>query len=1501
MKRIISALLVLLLIVSALPVDAGAVEYQIGDTIWTNGPQPTEETVKNSRWIPVIKGDNVQEYRTTASGTNEYQWIVEAYYGPGEKEGIPTSFTVMNVDPEGNPLPETEFVLFEIREDDLFLVASAKTDENGKAEFQDLCLEKGCDSSVWYLAQTNFNDNPLSELYHPYVGQWEVYITRNENGEHSLEILPAAMQLMSIRGEETTEETGITDNYDSTTSVLTLVNQPINIRLDIQVLFENGVIPEDITSCPVTVVFPRGTEIPMDLQLPEDGGTVMSDTLVGTLKPGVFTIKVDEEAMQQPGYTLYTTCSIARVGEDPVETNEVTLTKEKPAASITITHQYVEKGGKNTIIVQAQDENKKALKGAEFQLLDAAGAVAATYSGDSGNVIIDLTDKAEDGKTLTYSLVQSKSPNGYTKSEYAFDVTVKKSGEKTTIKAQRATNPILRLFRSGKDEGPNGEQIVVFPSDMIPSTLTVNMAFAGAVNALDTVTLKLADQNNQYIRTLSEGNNWQTKLENIPMSRYTITQEVEIDGYRLSSTYHAQGGIVTDGETEDSIQLTTENAELAITNELVTDERVYIDILDQSDDYVVGTAEDCSVFGLFLSGKDPAYTLTDGPSAVENNYSDGTPDGKIVFVLQDLIRNYADQMPDGLKLTLVMRQIKAPAGYVCSTDEFEISVEKKDGIINHNITYLGIPVTGRMTFRNTKILATPDAVILQTKDQDGKPLGGAEYSLVDKEGNICWEGKDDDQDGTITVEELEELVQNHEDQITEEETTLYLKQTGNPDGYKLSITEYEVLVKKVGNSILGEIPEAEETEDGLLLVFQNEKEQSSSELPEPPGPNDTSKRVVIETRDSKGTLLRGAEYALVDSTETIVFWESADDDRDGKIIIENQEDLIANQSDIITEQRTQLKLVQTKSPDKYVLSSTTFSVTAQKEGDVICCEILGGEETADGLKLIFRNEAEPDDMEPDDSTPSNPAVVTDASNVIIIRTMNDKGEELGGAKYSLYYGSAAIRSYTDYGTGYIKIEDTEMLLGPYTDTSSIFGTPLTLKQVSPPNGATLSDKTYTVELTKSGNKIKVNVLGSEIDTSKAQLVDFIHKSVVQKPAQEEEEDTVIVIRTVDQEGDPLNGAEYCLSEDLHYDKKKDIRYDDADEKGEIIIDDLADHVEEGKSISYYLMQSRQPENGSLSAQRFKVDLKKRNGKLDVKVSEDKGVLESVFGDDSLEQKDNEWIVTFTSDPTHTVISLSYKEEVNWNDCEENEELLASYHKDAYDFILHWEYEGEEQKDQKLKLSGGEAGTFEPIPYGSLYKIEAVRNGCYKTEITKGAASDIASARNIELEATISYNFLKVDNLVLDMMRVDAETDASVEGATFELKADTTESVTTYRTGKYGEFVVDTINTPGTYTLTETYVPDGFVKIKKPISIDVAVGYEEGEDENGDPAILQVLMTQINHSNVKQDLNGIYRIGVSDDKGDANLMMILGIGLVALGGAATATGLLLRRRKNKMAK
>ena len=161
-KWIQRALAVLLVLLCILPVVSGAAEYRVGDTIWTTGAKPTADTEQYSRWIPVIRSDGSQEYREAGiAGAYEYQWIVEEYYGPGEKKGIPTSFAVKNVDTSGKPMVGTEFILFEERGDNLLFIASATTDDKGMAYLNDLCLDDTSDSAVWHLVQTNFPESPM--------------------------------------------------------------------------------------------------------------------------------------------------------------------------------------------------------------------------------------------------------------------------------------------------------------------------------------------------------------------------------------------------------------------------------------------------------------------------------------------------------------------------------------------------------------------------------------------------------------------------------------------------------------------------------------------------------------------------------------------------------------------------------------------------------------------------------------------------------------------------------------------------------------------------------------------------------------------------------------------------------------------------------------------------------------------------------------------------------------------------------------------------------------------------------------------------------------------------------------------------------------------------------------------------------------------------------------------------------------------------------------------
>ena len=512
---------------------------------------------------------------------------------------------------------------------------------------------------------------------------------------------------------------------------------------------------------------------------------------------------------------------------------------------------------------------------------------------------------------------------------------------------------------------------------------------------------------------------------------------------------------------------------------------------------------------------------------------------------------------------------------------------------------------------------------------------------------------------------------------------------------------------------------------------------------------------------------------------------------------------------------------------------------------------------------------------------------------------------MAGAKYGLYYGATAIRSYTDYGTGQINIENLEMLLGNYIDDPAILYTPLTLRQTQPPLGGKLSSKTYDVYVYIDDEGMKVNVKGSEIDANGVQLVDFVHsvseetqptQATAPKSNEEEKEPDVIVIRTVDESGNVLSGAEYCLSTDLHFDEDKDIVYSKADRHEEITIEDLEEHVEAGKKATYYLMQCRQPEGGNLSADRFVVELSRKKGNLEIEVKKDAGILERMQGGGVEESTTGEWIVTFNSSAKTSTIQIGYEEVVDWHNCMEAEDVLQQYKKNEYEFQLNWEFAGEKKDPLILKLSNGESGSFDPIPLGAKYEIVPVQDGCYKLEFTKGELTGVATQANLDLKAKITYNIDKDAPLTIEMLKLDSKTEKPLPGVVYTLKNSEKEEVDVYKTDGSGKLLIDAITEPGEYTLSESEVPEGYHKLKKDIGISVSVAFKESVDGNGDPMILQTLEAVVSHSQVRQKLDGTYRIGTAQSSGSGILPVVLGAGAVVAVGAGAGVAVLHNKKR-----
>lgn len=1382
-RRIVKVLVSLLTWLCILPVFAGAAEYQVGDTLWTAGEKPTADTEQYSRWIPVIRSDNVQEFREVGkTGTYEYQWIVEEYYGPGEKEGIPTSFAVKNVDPQGDPMVGTEFILFEERGDNLLLIASAVTDEEGVAKLEDLCLDDTSDSAVWHLVQTNFPESKMAETHHPYTGMWDVYVERDPNGTHTMEMVPApAAQTMALGRDdaevpddlqiidfsEVSGQEPVEENYNEKAKVLTVVNEEITGEMTIYVEFEDGVVPKDVGPFAIDIISPDGNEETVNL-FPG-----YLSARFRKLALGQYIIREQTGKIEATGYNFKTKYTVQLIGEDPTESQAVTLTKEKPAATVTITNIYEEINIANTILAKVMDENGNLLNGAELELLDANDNVIRTVGQTSAKGTFqfdDLADQAVKGKTVTFKIRQSKAPSGYHKCEDQYIISVEKKNGKVTVSAKRDANFFARLFRSGEDTGAGGETIIEFKNETILGNLSIKAVNMGDKCPVDKIPITVTGQNYQTKETLSESNGWQIELKDLPMSKYTIQQNADARGYNLSVAYTASGGFLNGNQVE----LLNENAEVTITNTYLLETGKLILQMD------------------FVDGMIPP-AVTKIPVLVK---------GSSVFTLEPVEKTVDVTAANGWRAELelplgeydiVQDVTNAQAnGYEFTPDTAQKSVKLESEGEEKSCTF-----TNQYTAVKEQLL---ERLIIQLNDQNGDPIKGGTFGLYKEDSKLPLEIPKTDDNGQTVIDDLNSYIEQASSLLPAGESKFTLRQMEAPENYEITGAVYDIVVQKNADEISYTIPDADINPERILLTFINTKKSTEPPATEPP---------------------------------------------------------------------------------------TT------------------------------------DPTEPNNPTnPTNPTKPTDPSdtspklkNRISIRTLDSKGAPLAGAKYSLYFGAIAIRSYTDYGTGQIDIKTEEMLLGNYAtlpDFLHILGNlPLTLQQTQAPLGGERSSKIYNVYVSGMPGNISVNVDGSEVDSSNAQLVDFVHPAREQEqptqptvnlnPAKEDKEPGVIVIRTVDESGNVLTGAEYCLSTDLRFDKDKDIVYSKADRHGEITLDDLEEHVEKGKKATYYLLQSRQPENGSLSAERFVVELSRKKGDLEVEVKKDAGILERMQGGGVEESTTGEWIVTFSSSAKTTTIQIACEEVIHWNNCLETEEVLQQYKKDEYEFLLNWEYAGEEKEPLTMKLGKGKTGSFDPIPYGAKYEVVPVQDGCYKMEVTKGEQKGYANKENLELQAKVTYNVDTDKPLVLEMVKIDSRTKSPLAGVEYTLKNAAKEEIDIYKTDGSGKLRIDGITEPGEYTLSENEVPDGYQKLKKDIGISVSVGFEEAQDAHGDPMILQTLEAVVSHSQVRQHADGSYRIGTLQRSNGGKLPIILAGAGAAVAVAAGAGVAVLHNKKKKLFK
>ena len=125
-------------------------------------------------------------------------------------------------------------------------------------------------------------------------------------------------------------------------------------------------------------------------------------------------------------------------------------------------------------------------------------------------------------------------------------------------------------------------------------------------------------------------------------------------------------------------------------------------------------------------------------------------------------------------------------------------------------------------------------------------------------------------------------------------------------------------------------------------------------------------------------------------------------------------------------------------------------------------------------------------------------------------------------------------------------------------------------------------------------------------------------------------------------------------------------------------------------------------------------------------------------------------------------------------------------------------------------------TFENVPTGSYYVVESgAEVNSYTLTVTganAGAKADVAKGQTGTLRVENNYQKTMGDDVInpvsLTVQKVDGQTGDKLSGAVFTLSRDQI-VVNTYTTGEDGTATI-TFSEAGTYTLTETTAPEGYV-------------------------------------------------------------------------------------------
>lgn len=427
-------------------------------------------------------------------------------------------FYVLKENESGGALSGAQFTLHHTTDDAVADVVLT-TDSTGYAHFT------GLKPGVYTLTETVAPDN--------HIKTDKVYtVTVSQNGD-PVETLINGEYVMVYNYTVYVAD----DKWYPDSGRLHVANEEFKGSLTISKEFAGDISADEFTGqIELTITGPDNYSNTVSLDAAGQWKVTLND-----LASGTYTVTENTDKAQMTGYTLST---------QPVQ---VTLSVDDAdkAESATVTNTYAKIIGDPVdiypdVVIEKRDSDTDYLVGgAEFTLTPAQGDAIVLKDDDNDGVVTFA--KLVPG---TYTLTESKAPEGYYKDDQVYTVTVAQSGQSTALTNGEWVTTTTYAAAISPDSNVSNNALVVYNTPITASLTVIKEFGEGSAITKDTfpstgsITVRITGPNS-YSKdvTLSSSNNWRATVSGLKIGTYTVaelTDLAQIKGYTLAAAYSAE-------------------------------------------------------------------------------------------------------------------------------------------------------------------------------------------------------------------------------------------------------------------------------------------------------------------------------------------------------------------------------------------------------------------------------------------------------------------------------------------------------------------------------------------------------------------------------------------------------------------------------------------------------------------------------------------------------------------------------------------------------------------------------------------------------------------------------------------------------------------------------------------------------------------------------------------------------------------------------------------------